>query len=68
MKKTDKFESISMSETDLAAIKGGDFSLNFTHWHKNGGYTDENGVDWTIQQKATWWGFLDRSKTRKMTD
>jgi hypothetical protein len=42
--KIDKFESISMLESDLNIFKGGDRTLRFNHWHNAGSFVDENGA------------------------
>lgn len=65
MKKIETFESISLTESDLNLVKGGDFKLNFNHWHKVGKYTDENGVSHTREQRCSWWGFYETIETRE---
>ncbi|MBP7316147.1 MAG: hypothetical protein KA968_13135 [Chitinophagaceae bacterium] len=59
MNKMEKFESISMVESDLSDVKGGDFSLRFNHTHIVGSYIDENGQSHTVAQRCSWWGFYE---------
>lgn len=65
MKSIDKFDSISLIESDLNNLKGGDRSLRFNHWHDAGGYIDENGVSHTREQRCSWWGFYETIETRE---
>ncbi|MEJ5315617.1 MAG: hypothetical protein WHS63_01275 [Tenuifilum sp.] len=68
MKRLETLESVSLADSDLNQIMGDDRTLRFEHWHPVGGFTDENGIQYTVQQRCTWWGFYETTQTRTVTD